>query len=248
MTFQLPFDREPMRILVACETSGRVRDAFRRRGHDAWSCDLLPDKNGSPHHLQMNALEILDPTLYARSIMLPGGSAKPWNMLIAHPPCTKLTVSAAWCMYHPDDKELPVEQRRPHPDFPDRRREQDEAAEFFMRFVDAPIEKKAIENPIGAMSTRYRQPDQVVQPYWFGDDASKATCFWLFGLPTIPVPPRSQWAPGRLVVDPDSGKTVRRWANQTDNGQNRLSPSEDRWALRSETYPGIAEAMGENWG
>lgn len=221
-----------MRILVACETSGRVRDAFRRRGHDAISCDLLPTKVEGPH-IEGDVLEVLDDG---------------WDMLIAHPTCTKLTVSAAWCLYHPDDKELPTGQRRPHPNFPERQQEQDEAAEFFMRFVDAPIAKKAIENPVGAMSTRYRQPDQTIQPYWFGDDASKATCLWLFGLPTIPIPPRSRWAPGRLVVDPDTGKAVRRWANQTDNGQNRLAPSEDRWALRSETYPGIAEAFAENWG
>lgn len=231
MTFQL-FRPSRMRVLVACETSGRVRDAFIAHGHDAISCDLLPTKAPGPH-IQGNAFDILD---------------NGWDLMIAHPTCTKLTVSAAWTMYHPDDKELPVEQRRPHPDFPNRRQEQDEATADFMRFANAPVRCKAIENPIGAMSTRWREPDQVVQPYWFGDDASKATCFWLDGLPLIPIPPKSLWHPGRIVVDLETGRQFRRWANQTDNGFNKLPPSADRWALRSETYPGIANAMADNWG
>lgn len=231
MTFQL-FRPSRMRVLVACETSGRVRDAFIARGHDAVSCDLLPTKSPGPH-IQGNAFHVLNDG---------------WDLMIAFPTCTKLTVSAAWTMYAPDDNELPVDLRRPHPDFPNRRAEQDEAAEDFMRFAEAPIPRKALENPIGAMSTRWREPDQVIQPYWFGDDASKATCLWLVDLPRIPIPPRSLWSPGRMVIDPDTGRTVRRWANQTDNGQNRLPPSVNRWDLRSETFPGIANAMAENWG
>jgi hypothetical protein len=217
-----------MRWLVACETSGRTREALRRRGHDAVSCDLLPAVDGSPHHIQGNAFDIL---------------GDGWDGMIAHPTCTKLTVAAAWCLYHPDDKDLPFGERRPHPDFPDRRREQDEAAEDFMRFVDAPIERKIIENPVGVMSTRYRAPDQIVQPYWFGDDASKKTCLWLFRVPKLVIPPKQLWAPPRIVADPRTGRPAERWSNQTDSGQNRLAPSEDRWSKRSETYPGIAEAI-----
>lgn len=221
------------RWLIACETSGRAREAMRRRGHDAWSCDLLPAADGSPFHIQGNAFDVLNDG---------------WDGMIAHPTCTKLTVAAAWCLYHPDDRHLPYAERRPHPDFPDRRREQDEAAEDFMRFARAPIRRKAIENPVGAMSSRWRKPDQIIQPYQFGDDASKKTCLWLEELPPLVIPPRSQWAPPRLVSDPRTGKLVERWSNQTDSGQNNLPPSADRWAQRSETYPGIAEAFAIDWG
>ena len=221
-----------MRVLVACETSGRVRDAFIARGHDAVSCDLLPSKAGGPH-IQGNAFDIL---------------GDGWDLMVAHPTCTKLTVAAAWTLYHPDDRELPFDRRRPHPKFPDRLREQDEAAEDFMRFANAPIRRKAIENPVGVMSTRWRKPDQTIQPYQFGDDASKRTCLWLEDLPPLVVPPRSTWAKPRIAIDPLKGHEVERWSNQTDSGQNRLGPSEDRWALRSETYPGIARAFAENWG
>lgn len=195
MTGLLPFDSGPKRVLVACETSGRVRDAFIARGHDAVSCDLLPSKAGGPH-IQGNAFDIL---------------GDGWDLMIAHPTCTKLTVAAAWTLYHPDDRALPYADRRPHPKFPDRRREQDEAAEDFMRFANAPIRKKVIENPVGVMSTRYRKPDQIVQPHWFGDDASKTTCLWLFDLPKLVIPPRELWFPPRLVFDATRGKTLPRW-------------------------------------
>jgi hypothetical protein len=219
-----------MRVIIMGETSGRVRDEFLARGHDAWSCDLLPTKAPGPH-IQGNAFD---------------HAAEGWDLAIIHPTCTKLTVAAAWCFYHPEDKHLPMQERRPHPDFPDRRREQDQAAEDFMRFVRVPIKKKCIENPVGVMSTRYRKPNQIIQPYQFGDDASKKTCLWLEELPPLVIPPRFTWCGGRMVMH--NGKLVERWSNQTDSGQNRLGPSEDRWALRSETYPGIARAMAENWG
>lgn len=221
-----------MRVLVACETTGRVRDAFIAAGHDAVSCDLLPAKTAGPH-IQGNAFDHLNDD---------------WDMMIAHPTCTKLTVAAAWCMYHPDDKHLPYAERRPHPDFPNRRAEQDQAAADFMRFVEAPIQKRIVENPVGVMSTRYRKSDQTIQPYQFGDDASKRTCLWLYGLPKLVIPPKALWHPGRWVIDPRNGKLAQRWSNQTDSGQNRLGPSEDRWDKRSETYPSIAIAFADQWG
>lgn len=107
------------------------------------------------------------------------------------------------------------------------------------------IPKIAIENPVGFMSSAYRKPDQIIQPYEFGDDASKATCLWLIGLEPLVVDPAMR-VRGRQVVQ--NGKVVERWGNQTDSGQNRLSPSEDRWSKRSKTYPGIANAMALNWG
>lgn len=206
-----------MRVLVACEHTGVVRDAFRKLGADAWSCDLLPSTTFGPH-LQGDVMQFLD---------------NGWDLMIGHPPCTTLTVAAAWCMYHPDDKSLP------HPKFPNRRQEQDEAAAFFMSLYNADIPHIAIENPVGVMSSRFRKPDQIIQPYEFGEDASKKTCLWLKNLPKLRLGTRF---PGRITAD---GKE--RWSNQTDSGQNRLGPSEDRWAVRSATYPGIAKAMAEQW-
>jgi hypothetical protein len=219
------------RILIGCEKSGRVRDAFIRRGWNAWSCDTEASWTNGPH-IRGDVMDVMH---------------WGWDAAIFHPECTKLTVAAAWCMYHPDDKDLPYSERRPHPDFPDRRREQDEAADFFMACINAPIPLIAVENSVGVMSTRYRKPDQIIQPYEFGDDASKKTCLWLRGLPKLVIDPAKRF-PGRLVVDPNTGKSVERWSNQTDSGQNRLGPSEDRSAKRAETYPGIADAMAINWG
>ncbi len=218
-----------IRVLVACECTGTVRDAFLARGADAWSCDLKPTKAPGPH-IQGDARKAIN---------------WGWDLLIAHPECTKLTVAAAWCMYHPDDKHLVYADRRPHPRFPDRRQEQDEAAAFFMDMVAAPVPYIAVENPVGIMGTRYRKADQSVQPYEFGHDASKRTCLWLKGLPPL-AKDRRQRVPGRLV-EQANGRMAERWANQTDTGQNRLGPSDDRSAQRAATYPGIAAAMADQW-
>jgi hypothetical protein len=197
-----------VKILIACETSARVRDEFRARGHEAVSCDLLPTKVPGPH-IQGNVLEHLDDG---------------WDMMIAHPPCPYLCSSG-----------LHWNHRRPG-----RAEETEKALVFVRTLMNANIEKIAIENPIGCISTRIRKPSQIVQPYHFGDDASKATCFWLKNLPPL-LPDAAPIAP-RMV----NGKP--RWANQTDGGQNRLGPSPTRWAARSITYPGIARAMAKQWG
>lgn len=149
-----------------------------------------------------------------------------WDLMIAHPPCTYLSSSG-----------LHWNKRRP-----ERAALTEEAVEFARMLIEYPgIPKRAVENPIGCLSTRVRKPDQIIHPWMFGDDASKATCLWLTGLPHLRVHPAQAVAP-RIV----NGKP--RWANQTDSGQNRLGPSEDRWALRSLTYPGIARAFAEQWG
>lgn len=196
-----------MRVLIACEYSGRVRDAFRERGHDAMSCDLLPTEVDGPHY-QGDVFDIINDG---------------WDLMIAHPPCTYLCSSG-----------LHWNKRRP-----ERAALTEEALVFVQRLMDAPIKRMAIENPIGCIGTRIRKPDQIIQPWMFGDDASKATCLWLNGLmplyPTQMVEPR--------IVD---GK--KRWGNQTDSGQNKLPPSDDRWKIRSETYIGIARAMAAQWG
>ena len=197
-----------MKVLVACEYSGTVRDAFIRAGHYALSCDLLPTDSLIGDHYQGNVLDILD---------------HGWDLMIAHPPCTYLCSSG-----------LHWNKRRP-----ERAQQTEEALDFVRLLMDAPIPKIAIENPIGCISSRIRKPDQTIQPYQFGDDASKSTCLWLKGLPLLRP---TQFVEPRIV----NGKP--RWANQTDSGQNRLPPSADRWKIRSETYVGIANAMAAQWG
>ena len=220
-----------MRVLVGCEHSGVVREAFRRRGHEAWSCDLLPAENGSPYHLQCNVLYVLNPSndnTYYRG--------PKWDLAIFHPDCTYLTASAAWAYgdgpYHQRVKPGTLVGAA-------RRQARAEAIAFVQALAAAPIPKIAIENPIGVLSTVWRKPDQILQPYHFGHDARKATCLWLQGLPPLKATDRIA---GRLV------NGVERWANQTDTGQNRLGPSDDRWKQRARTYEGIADAMAAQWG
>lgn len=216
-----------MRILVACEFSGTVRRAFREKGHDAWSCDLLPSDDDSHFHIQADVKE----ALYDR-----------WDRVIAHPPCDYLTISAEWAYtdgpYHQKVKPETLVG-------PNRRAARDEAVEFFRMFLECGAEQIAIENPIGCISSRICKPTQVIQPHWFGEDASKSTCLWLKGLP--PLKPTEHFPP-RIVEHPKgSGKMVKRWSNQTDSGQNNLSPGPNRWKLRSKTFSGIAKAMAEQW-
>lgn len=204
-----------MKVLVACECSGVVRRAFRARGHDAWSCDIRPAADGGEHILG----SVID-----HEVVKLG-----WDLMIAHPDCTFLTVSAnAWAG---------VEWRM-------------EARHWALAFVKTlwafPIPRICIENPIGVLPTIWRRWTQTIQPYDFGDDASKETCLYLKNLPPLV---GTQRAAGRMVEWPKgSGKTVERWSNQTDSGQNKLPPSDDRWILRAETYPGIANAMVDQWG
>ena len=146
-----------------------------------------------------------------------------WDLMVAHPPCTYLCSSGLhW------NKRVPGRQEMT-----------EEALEFVRLLLDAPIERIALENPIGCISTRIRKYDQVIQPWHFGHDASKATCLWLKNLP--PLTPTK-------IIEPRIVGNKMRWANQTDSGQNRLGPSEYRWKIRSETYKGIAEAMADQWG
>lgn len=197
-----------MRVLVGCEYSGRVRNAFREAGHDAWSCDLLPSEDNSPFHIQGDVLPLL---------------GQGWDLGIFHPPCTYLAVSGL----HWNKRD------------PARAAKTEEALDFVRVLMSAPIERIAVENPVSCISSRIRKPDQIIQPYEFGEDASKKTCLWLKNLDLLT--PTQMVAP-RLV----DGKP--RWSNQTDSGQNRLGPSEDRWKERSRTFVGVAKAMAEQWG
>ena len=190
-----------MRVLVACEYSGKVRDAFIQLGHDAMSCDLLDTDRDGPHY-KGDVLDIINDG---------------WDIMIAHPPCTYLASSGLhWNKRIPGRSELT-----------------EKALDFISILLNCNIPKIALENPIGCISSRIRKPDQIIQPWMFGEDASKATCLWLKGLPHL-VPTD--------VIKKD------RYSNQTASGQNKLPPSPDRWKIRSETYQGIADAMAKQWG
>lgn len=190
-----------MRVLIACEFSGVVRDAFLAKGHDAWSCDLLPaerplttDKGIPTRHWRGDVLKII--------------GKDEWDLMIAFPPCTHLAVSGArW--------------------FREKRAEQQIAIDFFMALINARVKRIAVENPIGIMSSRYRKPDQIIQPWMFGHGETKATCLWLKNLPLL--------KPTEIV----EGRQPR---------VHYESPGPERWKNRSRTLPGIAEAMAEQWG
>jgi hypothetical protein len=203
-----------VRVLVGCERSGVIREAFRRLGHDAWSCDLEPAEDYQRHHIQEDV----------RQAMLMG-----WDLFIVHPECTYLSGSGLhW--YH---------RRAGRPELVE------EAVAFAQEVWNAPIQKVCMENPVGYLSRRIRKPDQIIQPYEFGEDASKATCLWLSGLPLLKP---TKYVEGRCVGEGRDGRLIYRWSNQTDSGQNRLAPSPDRPMQRARTYPGIAAAMAEQWG
>ena len=197
-----------MRILVACEYSAVVRDAFRRKGHDAWSVDILPTEGDARWHIQGDALE----AIYGQH----------WDMLIGHPPCTYLSRAGARWWKQPGRSELA-----------------DAAAEFVYRFRDAPIERIAIENPIGQLNRRWRYPDQTIQPYQFGHPYSKATCLWLKGLPSlVPTNILSEWRP----LLPSNVGAGRRKGQKSSPGVVHCAKEAAR------TFKGIAEAMADQWG
>jgi hypothetical protein len=201
-----------MKVLIACEYSGAVRDAFIARGHDAMSCDLLPTDVPGPHY-KGDVFDVIDDG---------------WDLMIAHPPCTYLTVSGnRWMKPEYADR------------FPTRQQDRLDAIEFFMKLYEAPIAKVAVENPVGIMSKVFRKPDQYIHPYQFGDPHSKKTGLWLKGLKPLE---------HTELVEPEFyiGKDGRRdpmWHFESLG----MSPLE-RMKHRSKTFPGIAKAMAEQWG
>lgn len=256
-----------LKVLVACEYSGRVRNAFSELGHDVLSADFEPADDNSPFHYQGDCFDLINDQAF--------------DLMIAHPPCTYLSVSGMhWTTRGLRDPKLT-----------------EEALDFVRRLMEAPIPHIAIENPISVISTRLRKPDQIIQPWWFGDDASKQTCLWLKNLPPLEfqassvVPPKG-WSLVQAAADmvececcgepfcpecnnhyadcgcigpTEEGVIYKEkcgimfatrnnpepkmiWGNQTESGQNKLPPSKDRWKERSRTYRGIANAMAEQWG
>lgn len=213
-----------MKVLVACEFSGSVRDWFTQMGHDATSCDLLPgDRPGK--HYQGDVFDIINDG---------------WDLMVAHPPCTYLTVTGNRWFYHPDDKDLPYDERRPHPRFPNRRQDRVDGINFFMALANAPIDKIAIENPIGIMSTVWRKPDQIIHPWQFGHEASKSTCLWLKNLPLLK--PTNIVDKGEFVTY-KSGKRMTKW--YADAAKHDPITREK---IRNTTFDGIARAFAEQWG
>jgi len=227
------------KILVGMETSGTIRQKFRDAGFDAWSIDLLPSLDNSPYHVVANVFDFLD------------SDKTVWDLAIFHPSCTYLTCSAEWAYKEPDYLRYPDVgyHQRVNKDTLVGSKRFDARLNAFDDFVEclntSNSYRIAVENPIGIVSSWLRKPDQIIQPYQFGENASKATCLWLNNLPKLV--PTNRFT-GRFVIDKSSGKKVERWSNQTDSGQNKLSPSKDRWAERSKTYAGIAKAMVDQWG
>ena len=202
-----------MRILIACEFSGTVRDAFASRGHDVWSCDLEPTDKPGNHH-QGSVFDILN---------------NDWDMMIAHPPCTYLTVTGnKW--FKPEYKDR----------FPTREQDRKDAIEFFMALMNANIPKIAVENPIGIMSTTFRKPDQIIQPWQFGHEASKSTCLWLRGLPLLQH--TNVVGKGEFVTY-KSGKRTAKWYADA-----ACHDAKTRAKIRNTTFQGIADAMAQQWG
>ena len=196
-----------MKVLIACEFSGIVREAFSNKGHYVISCDLL--SSDSPgNHYQGNVFDIID---------------NGFDLMIAHPPCTYLCSSGLHWNYKRQG-----------------RNELTKKALFFVsRLLKANIKQICLENPVGRINTAIRKPDQYIQPYEFGHNASKKTGLWLKNLSLLQP---TKYIKPRIV----NGK--KRWNNQTDSGQNKLTPSRDRWRLRSITFQGWADAMADQWG
>jgi hypothetical protein len=216
-----------MKILVACEESQTVTKELRKLGHEAFSCDLLPCSGGHPEwHIQGDVFDVIN---------------NGWEMMIAHPPCTFLSGSGVQWLSHPEDKELLFEQRRPHPKYPNRRQDMLDSVEFVKALYDAPIQYIAIENPVGLLSSKWKKPDQIIQPWQFGDEATKTTCLWLKNLPKLES--TDIVGKGERTVFA-SGKSHPKWyADALKNSKTK----EERQRLRSKTFEGIAKAIATQW-
>lgn len=221
-----------MNVLIACEESQRVCTAFREKGHNAFSCDILPCSGGyTEWHIQGDVLPLLNGHCgwYSQAGLYNYLDAK-WDLIIAFPPCTYLTVTGNRWFNIDRYGEKAIK----------RHKDREEAIKFFMAFANADCERIAIENPVGIMSSEWRKPNQIINPWQFGDAFEKKTCLWLKGLPEliptniVEIPPRKKF---------DSGKSMPSWYAEAWH-----LPKEERAKLRSKTFPGIAKAMAEQWG
>ena len=209
-----------MKILVACEESQAVTKELRKLGHEAFSCDLLPCSGGYPEwHYQQDVFEVI---------------GKGWDMMIAHPPCTFLAVSGARWLYNKDGSKNE-----------ERWKNQAEALDFVQRLMDAPIDKIAIENPISVISSNIRKPEQIIQPWMFGDKAQKSTCLWLKNLPLLK--PTDIVEKGEFIEFISKKGVKKKQPKWYFDALKNAKTPEERRTLRSKTFKGIAEAMAKQW-
>ena len=221
-----------MKVLVACEESQRVCTEFRKLGHEAYSCDIEPCSGGHPEwHIKSDVIRFING--YCIFTTMDGKNHyinDKWDMIIAFPPCTYLTVTGNRWFNIDRYGEKAIQ----------RHKDRKDAIDFFMAFANADCEKIAIENPVGIMSSEWRKPNQIINPWQFGDSYEKKTCLWLKGVselkPTniVEIPPRIKY---------DSGKSMPSWYAEAWH-----LPKEERAKIRSKTFPGIAKAMAEQWG
>ncbi|MBO7731596.1 MAG: hypothetical protein J6S67_03565 [Methanobrevibacter sp.] len=220
-----------MKVLVACEESQRVCTAFREKGHEAYSCDILEMSGGHPEwHIQADVRDIINTPLYFSTFDGVTHYTDKWDLLIAHPPCTYLTVTG--------NKYYNVDVYGEQAEIRAKNREL--AVDFFMMFVNANVDKICIENPVGIMSTRYRKPNQYIEPYFFGDPVAKKTGLWLKNLTEL-YPTNKLDKPERIYLH--DGNSMDMWYYTTS-----FLPPAERSRERSKTFPGIAKAMAEQWG
>lgn len=225
-----------MKVLVACEESQRVCMAFRERGHEAYSCDIVDCSGGHPEwHIKKDVLKVINPEndgeMEAISFWTMDDEihiVERWDLIIAHPPCTYLTLAGnKW--FKPEFADR----------FPDRQKQRREAVDFFLAIANADCDRIAIENPVGVMSSQWRKPDQYIEPYMFGEPEKKKTGLWLKGLPLLK--PTNIVEP--IIIHCKSGANEPRWHMETMH-----LPKEERSRVRSQTFIGIAKAMAEQWG
>lgn len=244
--------KRKLNVLIACEESQACCRAFRAMGQNAYSCDLF-DCSGTifgtdiadPHpewHFNHDVTTVLNKT----DLTLQNGKQAhvegEWDIMIGHPPCTYLAVSGAQWYYHPDDKAKPFEERRPHPRYPNRAQDREDGANFFLFLAGADVKRIAIENPVGIMSTRWRKPDQSIQPFMFGDPYSKNTCLWIKNL--RPLHPSKETDDHGERIFFGSGKSQPKWYS---DGFTKTKSAVERQKWRSKTFPNIARVIAEQW-
>ena len=205
-----------MKVLVACEESQTVCKAFREFGHEAYSCDIIDCSGGHPEwHIKDDAIKVI--------------YREHWDMIIAHPPCTHLASSGQWAFARGYKDPILKE----------------EAIKFVLDIANAPCERIAIENPVGILSTQWKKPTQIIQPYYFGDEATKTTCLWLKGLPKLK--PTNIVGKGEKFVYIDKKGHMHNYPKWMFDALKAKTP-EERRRIRSKTFEGIAKAMAEQWG
>ncbi|MCP4141306.1 MAG: hypothetical protein GY755_13650 [Chloroflexi bacterium] len=218
-----------LRVLVACEESQAVCKAFRSLGHEAYSCDLQDCSGGHPEwHFKEDIFEVIK-------------REPKFDLMIAHPPCTFLAGSGVQWLSHPEDKHLPFNERRPHPKYPNRRADMNDGLEFAKKLYLQDIKYIAMENPVGLLSSMFKKPSQIIQPWQFGHEATKTTCLWLKNLPNLTHTKIVEKGEREVFA---SGKSHPKWYA---DAMRFAKTKEERQRLRSKTFQGIANAMASQW-